>query len=115
MHASVIVYIMLIRSAHMYITSALHLPTYMSLSPVLDLVPFAMYIDLQPSCATTGDGLYEGLSWLHTKLTEKQVRKSVTKPISEVKESTTEKNGLISSWFSSVASYFTKSSVAVTA
>ena len=45
------------------------------------------------------------------------MKKSVTKPISEVKESTTEKNGLISSWFSSVASYFTKGrrSVAVTA
>lgn len=90
----------------------LHLPPY--LSPVL-LRGLIHHVDIQASCATTGDGLYEGLSWLQTKLTGKQVKKSVTKPISEVKESITEKNGLISSWFSSIASYFTKGSVAVTA
>ena len=64
--------------------------------------------DIQGTSATSGEGLYEGLSWLQSKLTGKQAKKAVTQPIVEVKDSLSAKNGLVSSWFSSIASYFTK-------
>ena len=45
-----------------------------------------LYTDIQGSCATNGDGLYEGLDWLKNTLTAKHVNKSVSKPTAEVKE-----------------------------
>jgi len=64
-----------------------------------------MFLDVQGTCATTGDGLYEGLSWLKEELTNQHVKTTVTKPLVETKNSAT-KSGLVSSWFSSLSSYF---------
>ena len=69
-----------------------------------------MYIlctDIQGSCATNGDGLYEGLDWLKNTLTAKHVKKSISKPTSEVKHFLMRKNGFIASWLSSLSNYFT--------
>ena len=63
--------------------------------------------DIQGSCATNGDGLYEGLSWVQSTLTTKQMKKSVSQPTAEVKDSLTGKGGLLSSWVSSLSNYFT--------
>ena len=62
--------------------------------------------DIQGTCATSGDGLYEGLTWLQQELTGKQMKKTVAKPIQETKDSMM-KSGFISSWLSSLGSYFT--------
>lgn len=53
--------------------------------------------DIEGTSATNGDGLYEGLSWLQNQLTTKQLKKSVSQPTSEVKDSIT---GFLSSCFS---------------
>ena len=66
--------------------------------------------DIQPSCATSGDGLYNGLDWLHTQLTGEAVKKSVMKPIQETKDSVT-KQSTLSSWFNSLSSYWKTSVV----
>ena len=66
-----------------------------------------VYTDIQGSCATNGDGLYEGLDWLKTTLTAKHVKKSVSKPTAEVKDFLIGKNGFLSSWFHSLSNYFT--------
>jgi len=66
---------------------------------------FLYPLDVQGTCATTGDGLYEGLSWLKEELTNQHVKTTVTKPLVETKNSAT-KSGLVSSWFSSLSSYF---------
>ena len=61
---------------------------------------------------SSGDGLYEGLTWLQTELTGKQVKKAVTKPIQETSDSVV-KSGFFSSWFSSLSSYFAFTSTSV--
>ena len=40
--------------------------------------------DVQGSCATSGEGLYEGLEWLEAIITKKEVKKAVVNPIKEV-------------------------------
>ena len=42
--------------------------------------------DIQGTCATSGDGLYEGLSWLKQELTQKQIKTAVKKPLVETKD-----------------------------
>ena len=61
--------------------------------------------DIQGTCATSGDGLYEGLSWLKQELTQKQIKTAVKKPLVETKDSVM-KSSFISSWLSSLSSYF---------
>ena len=67
-----------------------------------------LHTDIQGSCATNGDGLYEGLDWLKNTLTAKHVKKSISKPTFEVKDFLMRKNGLITSWFPSLSNYFTR-------
>ena len=64
--------------------------------------------DIQGTCATSGDGLYEGLSWLKQELTQKQIKTAVKKPLVETKDSVM-KSSFISSWLSSLSSYFMSS------
>ena len=69
---------------------------------------FLLSSDIQGTCATSGDGLYEGLSWLKQELTQKQIKTAVKKPLVETKNSVM-KSSFISSWFSSLSSYFMSS------
>ncbi len=71
--------------------------------------------DIQGSCATVGDGLYEGLDWLKSTITQQRLGKSVTKPVNEtivdpVKTtlSSLEKDSYIKSLWTSVSSYFVR-------
>ena len=64
------------------------------------------YIDIQASCATTGDGLRDGLDWLHSQLTGKAVKKSILKPVEETRDSVTKSQGTLASLYSSITSYF---------
>lgn len=50
----------------------------------------------------------EGLKWLHSYMTTKQVKKAISQPTTEVKESLMGKDGFFSSWFSSLSKYFTR-------
>lgn len=68
---------------------------------MLSLICELTLTDIEGTSVTNGDGLYEGLSWLQNQLTTKQVKKSVSQPTTEVKESIT---GFLSSCFSN---YFT--------
>ena len=61
---------------------------------------------IQASCATTGDGLRDGLDWLHSQLTGKAVKKSVLKPVEETRDSVTKSQGTLASLYSSITSYF---------
>ena len=74
---------------------------------------FHPHADVQGTCATKGDGLYEGLTWLQQQLTGKQMKKAVTKPIQETGDSVAKKSGLFSSWFSALGSYFAFTSTPV--
>lgn len=69
---------------------------------------FVYSLDIQATSAVVGDGLYEGLDWLHSTLTGKAVKDAVSKPISETKS--TSKDGLLSSLYSNITSYFTAKS-----
>ena len=40
-------------------------------------------LDVQGTCATSGDGLYEGLSWIQTTMAHRAMKKSTIKPIKE--------------------------------
>lgn len=62
---------------------------------------------IEGTCATKGDGLYEGLSWLKETLANKEVKKVITKPIVETKDSVTKSS--FSSWMSTLTSYFSPS------
>ena len=44
---------------------------------------------MQGTCATTGEGLYDGLDWLQSTITQKEVKKAVVKPVKEVMNSMT--------------------------
>ena len=61
--------------------------------------------DIQPSCAPTGDGLYEGLDWLCDQLTGTAAKKSVMKPVQETKDSLS-KQGPLATLFSSLSTYW---------
>ena len=73
------------------------LPTY--------FIAFLLMAVVQGSCATTGDGLYDGLDWLHGQLTGKAVKESVSKPLTETSNSLG-KTGLFSSIYNSLSSYW---------
>ena len=70
--------------------------------------------DVQGTCATTGEGLYEGLSWLQSTLTQREVKKAVVKPVKEVVKSEITplssdkpaKKPVTSSWWGMISSYF---------
>ena len=78
--------------------------------------------DVQGTCATTGEGLYEGLSWLQSTLTQREVKKAMVKPVKEVVKSVTTETTPpssdkpankpdTSSWWSMISSYFKTSPV----
>ncbi len=62
--------------------------------------------DIQGSCATKGDGLYEGLDWLKSTLTQQRLKKTMVKPVEETIPSS--KNYVKNSWWTSIASYFVR-------
>ena len=63
-------------------------------------------LDIQASCATTGDGLYEGLDWLSEMLKTNAAKEAVSKPIKETKDSLINSHYTFSSLYSSIANYF---------
>ena len=60
---------------------------------------------VQGSCATTGEGLYDGLDWLHGQLTGKAMKESMSKLLTETGDSL-RKTGLFSSIYNSLSSYW---------
>ena len=71
--------------------------------------------DIQGTSASTGEGLYEGLDWVRSKLSQKEVKTTVVKPLKEVINSVQPsevKKPLgkpdTSSWWSMITDYFTK-------
>ena len=64
--------------------------------------------DIQSSCATSGDGLYDGLEWVQDTLSKREVKKTLTQPLTETAKSasgTTSKPSLLSTWVSSIGGY----------
>ena len=61
--------------------------------------------DVQGTCAGSGDGLYEGLSWIQETLTNQEVKKSVVKPVKEVL-SIPEGKPKSHTWWSTISNYF---------
>jgi hypothetical protein len=71
--------------------------------------------DIQGTCATTGEGLYEGLDWMQSAITQKEAKKAVVKPVKEVINSVQSASSVKPSnkpdtiaWWSMITSYFTK-------
>ena len=64
--------------------------------------------DIQGTCATSGDGLYNSLDWLQSALTQKEVKKVIVKPVQELTEMDTAKKSSqsLSSWLTSFTKYF---------
>ena len=67
--------------------------------------------DIQGTCATKGDGLYEGLDWVQSMLTSREVKKTVVKPVKEVinsvsPESKPSGKPATRSWWTMITSYF---------
>ena len=52
-----------------------------------------MFADVQGTCATTGEGLYDGLNWLQATITQKEVKEAVVEPVKEVVDSVTPGGG----------------------
>ncbi|KAL5476140.1 hypothetical protein EMCRGX_G026050 [Ephydatia muelleri] len=72
---------------------------------------------IQSTCATSGDGLYEGLEWLQYTLSKREVKKTLTQPLTETTKSasdTISKPSLLSSWLSSIGGYFHSRTVTTT-
>lgn len=63
-------------------------------------------LDIQGCSAVTGDGLFEGMDWIHQTITGKAVREALVKPVAETAESVTKTKGMLASFYSSVSSYF---------
>ncbi len=68
--------------------------------------------DIQGSCAIKGDGLYEGLDWLKTTLTQQRLTKTLVKPVKEMEKTlpTSKKDSIVKSLWNSASSYFVKAS-----
>lgn len=69
--------------------------------------------DIQGTCATTGDGLYDSLDWIQSTLTEREVKRTVIKPVKEVVSSVSPKPSEkhdAQSWWTMITSYFAKTS-----
>ena len=62
-------------------------------------------IDLQGTCAISGDGLYEGLDWVVTTLAHRALKKSIVKPVKEVLV-VPEGKRKSHSWWSAISNYF---------
>ena len=66
--------------------------------------------DIQGTCATTGNGLYDALDWLQSTLTHKEIKKAITKPLDEMTDKVApppEKTSYsLGSWFTSLSKYF---------
>ena len=80
-----------------------------SLSTFIPSIP-----DIQSTCATSGDGLYEGLDWLKGTLSKKMMKKTLTQPLTETAESASDaasKPSLLSSWLSSISGYFHRTTI----
>ena len=62
--------------------------------------------DIQSTCATSGDGLHEGLDWLRDKLFKNGVKKTSPQPLTDkIRSSASDtqfKLGFMSSWLSSI-------------
>ena len=101
-------FILTVNQNEPYVLMVIHVYVLCNFTTVL----FFLSSDIQGTCATNGDGLYEGLTWLQTELTGKQIKKAVTKPIQETSDSVV-KSGFFSSWFSSLSSYFAFTSTSV--
>lgn len=56
------------------------LPRAMSVTDVIDKLGLTKFCDrrwsIHPSCASSGDGLYDGLDWLHSKVMEQREKKA---------------------------------------
>ena len=75
---------------------------------------------MQGTCATTGEGLYDGFDWLQATITQKEVKKAVVRPVKEVVNSVTPEATSPSdkpvnkpntnSWWNMLTSYFVKTS-----
>ncbi|KAL5490815.1 hypothetical protein EMCRGX_G016002 [Ephydatia muelleri] len=71
---------------------------------------------IQSTCATSGDGLYEGLDWLENTLSKREIKKTLSQPLTETTKSasdTVSKPSLLSSWLSSIGGYFHSRTVTV--
>ena len=64
--------------------------------------------DIQGTCATNGDGLYEGLDWLSSKITQKRLKKTIVKPVKETLAISKEGSTAKTSWWTSLSSYFVR-------
>eukprot|EP00731_Ephydatia_muelleri_P030254 Em0021g777a len=66
--------------------------------------------DKTSTCATSGDGLHEGLDWLRDKLFKNGVKKTSSQPLTDkIRSSASDtqfKLGFMSSWLSSIGGYF---------
>ena len=79
--------------------------------------PFVFNADIQGTCATSGKGLYDALDWLQSTLTQKEIKKIVTKPLDEMTKSAdkaqpppTDKTSYsLGSWLTSLSKYFVHS------
>ncbi|KAL5476141.1 hypothetical protein EMCRGX_G026051 [Ephydatia muelleri] len=72
---------------------------------------------IQSTCASSGDGLYEGLEWLENTLSKREIKKTLTQPLTETRKSasdTISKPSLLSSWLSSIGGYFHSRTVTTT-
>ena len=65
--------------------------------------------DIQGTCATTGEGLYEGLNWLHSVLTKNELKKAVIKPVKEMLPDDGDGKKEELSWWNSIKRYFVSS------
>ena len=66
---------------------------------------FLLLTVVQGSCATTGDGLYDGLGWLCDQLERKAMKASMSKPLMETRDSVW-KAGLFSSIYNTLSGYW---------
>ena len=80
------------------------------------LIPYVFYVDIQGTCATSGEGLYDALDWLQSTLTQKEIKKAITKPLDEMTKTdeshpaTAEKTSYsLGSWLNSISKYFVHS------
>ena len=93
------------------------LPSAMNVAEVAEKIKFSD-IKLKEkhivgTVATTGDGLYEGLNWIHDALTKKDVKNEILTPLTETVDDARKLTQLSSqgSWSSYFKSYLSKFSI----
>eukprot|EP00731_Ephydatia_muelleri_P030284 Em0021g807a len=89
------------------------LPNAMSIQEITEKLELNTLKDrlwhIQSTCATSGDGLYEGLDWLRDTLSNREIKKTLALPLTETAKSasdTASKPSVIPSWLSSIGNYF---------